>query len=310
MCSCLRAARARVRSRPWVLVTYPCACTLCAPSKRGDMLFSRGGFFAAVLLVLGPVTVLCAGGDDGNAGVLPMSSVTYDKDIPSDKASSSDPMANGTDSRELAAASQGNKLPPQQESMVNSSDVNSTSVVSTDASIPSTQNASVSAASMARDANHAGPPAPAVTEHPQTSPPTVQTSSPENTTVSATSSASHKSSPEAFSSQDAATPTTSNAVAKQTSSSSVTTPLTGSSTPSTSSAARETSSNDPRTTTPSSGTHEATTFPLPSPAAAIPRVNKKSLAESYGTPWEAASHAVFERVAGNNSRAGGDFVSA
>ncbi|XP_077564460.1 uncharacterized protein LOC144179912 [Haemaphysalis longicornis] len=60
------------------------------------MLFSRAGFFAAVLLVLGPVTVLCADGDHGNAGVLPMSSVTYDKDIPSDKASSSDPVANGT----------------------------------------------------------------------------------------------------------------------------------------------------------------------------------------------------------------------
>lgn len=241
------------------------------------MLFSRAGFFAAVLLVLGPVTVLCADGDHGNAGVLPMSSVTYDKDIPSDKASSSDPMANGTSSPESVATSQGNKLPPQQESMANTSDVNSTSEVSTDASVPSTQNASVSAASMARDGTHAAPPAPGVTEPSQTSPPTVQTSSPENTTVSASSSASHKPSPQALSSQDAATQSTSNAVAKQTSSSLVTTPQTGSSTSSSSSATQSTSSNDPGTTTPSSGTHEATTSSQPSPAATKPRVTENTL---------------------------------
>lgn len=223
------------------------------------MRFSRG-FFFAVLLVLAPITVLCGDGDGNNAGVLPMSSVTYDKDIPSDKASSSDPMANETAVGESATATQASKLQPQQESTVNTSDGNSTSDdVSSDAPVSSTENASVSAASTARDAIHDVPTGPVVTEPPQTSPPTVQTSSPENTTVSASSSASQKPSPEAFSSQDAAAQTTSNAAAKQTSSSSVATPRIGSSTVSSNSAAQTASPSDPGTTTPSSSTHEATT---------------------------------------------------
>lgn len=241
------------------------------------MRFSRG-VFAAVLLVLAPVSVLGAVGDDGNAGVLPMSSVTYDKDTPSDKASSSDPVANGTALRESATRTQGSKLQPQQKSMANTSDVNSTSDVSTDASVPSTENASLSATSTARDAIHVVPTGPVVTEPPQTSPPAVQTSSPENTTVSASSSsASQTTSPEAFSSQDAATHTTSNAVAGQAGATSVTTPRVGSTTLSSSLSSQTASPNDPGFTTPSSGTPETTTFLQSSPAATEPRVTENGL---------------------------------